>query len=338
MVDNIRFISKVIAKLNLQKLKSTVRLVHDRSNKSEIGLYFDIIKCAVLYGAGYNDYRYYDFENLSSKQRATYVTRGVNNKVVKLLNNPNFTQVISDKTLFNQKFRDYINKEWLDLRAASVGDLCKFLSGKEFIIAKPVKGSCGKGIEKYRVADFAGAEQIYNELINKEQFLIEEYIVQHPKMQQLYPYSVNTVRIATINHNGCQNVLYAFVRIGNNGAIVDNLNSGGMTAPVNVETGEVTHPGYDKNEKVYFNHPVTGTQIVGFKIPNWQQAKNICLDACKQIEQVGYIGWDVCITPNGVLLIEANEYPGHDILQLPCHLNKNKIGMLPQFKQFIKEL
>ena len=50
------------------------------------------------------------------------------------------------------------------------------------------------------------------------------------------------------------------------------------------------------------------------------------------------IGWDVCIGPDKPLLIEANQFPGHDIYQLPAHrLNNNKYGMVPVFEEALNK-
>ena len=54
------------------------------------------------------------------------------------------------------------------------------------------------------------------------------------------------------------------------------------------------------------------------------------------VPQVGVVGWDVCVTDNGPLLIEGNDYPGHDIYQLPPH-RTNGIGVLPKFQKAIAE-
>ena len=52
---------------------------------------------------------------------------------------------------------------------------------------------------------------------------------------------------------------------------------------------------------------------------------------------VRYIGWDVCITPDGPVLIEGNDYPGYDFWQLPEH-TPDKIGLLPYYKKMVPEL
>lgn len=39
--------------------------------------------------------------------------------------------------------------------------------------------------------------------------------------------------------------------------------------------------------------------------------------------KVGLVGWDVAITPNGQVMTEENNRPGHDIYQSKIHLNSD---------------
>ena len=67
--------------------------------------------------------------------------------------------------------------------------------------------------------------------------IIEEVIRQHPEISAIYPHSVNTYRIVTVLRDGTAHVAYSFIRIGNGGQFVDNINAGGMAAPIDPETG-----------------------------------------------------------------------------------------------------
>ena len=58
-------------------------------------------------------------------------------------------------------------------------------------------------------------------------------MIQHPKMMELCPTSVNTIRIATLLGDKKQGVVYAFLRIGN-GRVMDNVDCGGMAARVDL--------------------------------------------------------------------------------------------------------
>ena len=60
--------------------------------------------------------------------------------------------------------------------------------------------------------------------------LLEDYVVQHPELSALYPYSVNTLRIMTLIKGETIHII-ASIRIGNGGKVVDNINNGGMVNP-----------------------------------------------------------------------------------------------------------
>lgn len=75
---------------------------------------------------------------------------------------------------------------------------------------------------------------------------------------------------------------------------------------------------------------MTGHIIKGFQFPDWDKALEMCKEATHVVPQMGYVGWDVGFSINGPLFVEANEYPGHDIYQLPQH-TPDKQGIWPQF-------
>ncbi|MBR0136783.1 MAG: hypothetical protein IJM15_00005, partial [Erysipelotrichaceae bacterium] len=205
------------------------------------------------------------------------------------------------------------------------------------VIIKPCDMTSGTGVEKIYKKDFESLEKMYEYITSKGNYMIEEVIKQHPEINKLYPYAINTLRIVSILHDGTSDILYAFIRIGNNMKIVDNINNGGMCAPIDLETGIITQVGYDKDGITYENHPITGTPIKGFRIPYWEEAVKIVKESALVVPQMGYIGWDVAVTPDGPCFVEGNSLPGHDILQLPAHV-PDKIGMLPRYKKFIKGL
>jgi len=198
-------------------------------------------------------------------------------------------------------------------------------------MAKPIDGGCGKGIEKINAKNYNSSDELYDYLTDNHNFELEEVINQHEDLNKIYDGAINTVRIVTILKDNKPNIICAYFRIGN-GKFVDNFNSGGMVAPVDVETGIVADRAIDKNKNLYENHPQTGAKIKGFKFPYWEEALEMCRQASKVVPQMGYIGWDVCFTPTGPVFVEGNEYPGHDIYQLPEH-TPNKIGMMPIFNK-----
>ena len=227
-------------------------------------------------------------------------------------------------------FKDYIKREWINVKDTPKEDVVAFMQRHPVFMAKPVDGGCGHGIEKIDTSEYSSLDEVYNKLVEgNNNFELEEVIKQHPAVSAIYPDAINTVRVVTILKDGVAHVICAYFRIGN-GKFVDNFNSGGMVAPVNEVTGEVIDRAIDKKKNLYETHPQTGAKIKGFKFPDWDKAIAMCKEAAKVVPQMGYIGWDVCFTPDGPIFVEGNEFPGHDIYQLPEH-TPDKIGMMPKF-------
>lgn len=336
-MQRIQYLLRRILEMDYRSLFRTVGKLHKKTGKPWLWLFLDVVLCGLRYGAGYKDYELCEFYNLTGDQRKTYVTRGVNNRIVQLLNDPAFYHCVDDKNEFNRRYAPYIHRAWLDMTTASVDEFLGFMKNLDRVISKPTAACCGQGIEILCKADFPDLRNMYDHLISTQSGLIEEVIVQHPDISAIYPHSVNTYRIVTVLHNGQANVVYAFIRIGNGGRFVDNINAGGMAAPIDLDTGIIRYAAFDKDSNYYDVHPYTGHPIVGSQLPYWKESLEMCLAAAHVTPELGYIGWDIAVTRDGPQLIEGNEFPGHDILQMPPHV-PDKIGMLPRFKQFIPEL
>ena len=168
--------------------------------------------------------------------------------------------------------------------------------------------------------------------LNNKQLLLEEIAIQCEEISKLHPTSINTIRVITLKGK----VAAAYLRIGNHNKVVDNFNSEGLATPVNTESGIIEYPAIDKHDNLYEVHPITKIKIIGFKIPNWNKVIKLCVSASKEIPQIGYVGWDVCVGEKDVFFIEGNEFPGHDIYQLPPH-RKDGIGLYPKFKKIMEE-
>ena len=332
-MGKIGYLVKRIAKMDKKAMLRKVSSIHKKTGKSRIYLFFDMIKCGRKYGAGYMDYDLYEMYNLSPEQRDTYLTRGRNNDIDKKFNNKEFKWKLERKDQFNTNYNKYLKRDWVNVSGDNKEEVMEFLKKHDEFLAKPINGSCGKNIEKIKTKDYEDLEKLYDHLNGKE-LELEEIIKQHPDVSKIYPDSINTLRVVTILKDGETHIMATYFRIGNNGKFVDNFNSGGMVAPVNEETGEVMQSAIDKNKVLYEKHPATGTKIKGFKFPYWKEMIEMVTEASKIIPEMGYVGWDVAFTPNGPVLVEANDFPGHDIYQLPEH-TPDKIGVYPKFRKYL---
>jgi len=335
-LNKLKYILIRIKSMDFKNMIKQAKVVKKRTGKPVLITLVDMIYCGFKYLAGYMDYVVFEFYNLKKAQRETQVTRGINNQLVKTLNQKDHWYKFDKKDEFNRIFESFLKRDWLDLEKASEKDLAAFLEKHPTMIVKPRDGACGKGVEKLCVKDFKSSQKLKEYCLKNEQTVLEELIIQDKGMDKLFSGCVNTVRMVTITRNSEVHIVFCSVRIGAGDTIVDNLNSGGMAALVDSESGIITTDAADKNGVVYKLHPDTNTTIKGFKIPNFEEGREMVKKAAVLVKEIGYVGWDIAFSDKGALLIEGNHFPGHDIYQMPA-LTENGMGVLPRFKEAMGE-
>ncbi|MCQ2551172.1 MAG: hypothetical protein MJ146_03120 [Clostridia bacterium] len=191
------------------------------------------------------------------------------------------------------------------------------------LACKPQRGSQGQGFYKlsyhegkyYLNHEEANREDILEILGNPEsQYLITEYIKQHPVIDNIYSGAVNTMRIITFMKDGkTQEIGNAYMRFGSKktGA-VDNMGAGGMFVQVDMETGRFYNGKIITENEILpcSKHPDTGALIEGI-LPNWDIIKKGIKELNDDMPQLEYLGFDVAITEDGMKLPEINRAPGY---------------------------
>ena len=329
-MKHLGYILKRLRDMNYKAMFDMINHLHKKTGKGRMWLLWDMQRCATNYGAGYMDYNMFDMYDLTPAQRDTFLTRGRNNDFVRKYNDPTLMHLFRNKDEFNALFDGYIGREWVttDDRERALA----FMEKYPVFMAKSLSGIGGKGVQKLALADYDTPEQALDTIVAEMgKCLLEEVIVQHPAVSSVYPNAVNTLRCVTIYKDGEIHFVGTCFRIGNHGNVVDNFSSGGMVAPVDVKTGIVTDGGIDRPKNKFMIHPMTGTSIVGFQFPDWQAAMDMVTEAAKVVPGLRYVGWDIAFSDKGPVLVEGNEFPGHDLFQLPGH-NPQKTGIMDRME------
>lgn len=338
-MPSITYLFKRICSMNYKSMFDRIGIVKTKCNKPKFIIFCDMVWCGLRYGAGYVDYDVIGFYKLTSKQRKTMLTRGINNKFVKQLNNKAYWHTLDNKNEFNEIFSKYLKRDWFYPISKDKNASIEWMKKHPVFFAKPNDGTCGKNIEKISMGDDEWKndyEKVYQYLNENKIELLEEPIKQCDEMNKLNNSSVNTIRMVSVMNDANEvTVLTTFARIGN-GKCVDNFNSGGMTAKVNVETGIIEEAAVNKAGEIFENHPITGTKIKGFQIPFWTEAIDMVKEAAKLSPNIRYVGWDVGMSVNGPVFVEGNQFPGHDIYQVAEKIGPDDIGVLPKFEAAMK--
>lgn len=325
-----KYLISRIFKMDYKQFFKIINEIHLKTDKSKFVLFFDIVLTGLILQDGYMDYYAFRMYEMTFKQRKTYLSRGKNMQLIRKLNKKEDMGKLDNKINTNKLFSEYLKRDW-----SYIGDpkLIDFIEKHKKFMAKPTGGMCGKGIEIVDTKDFKTSKDIIKYLKEKKLDLVEEILIQHKVLADIYPTSVNTIRIVTINNHKIF-IIGGCIRIGLD-KCVDNFENGGICAVIDVEKGIIPGPAQDKAGKYYIKHPVTNNQIEGIEIPYYEELIDMIKKMAKKLPTLKYIGWDIGITPTGPSLIEANELPGNQIIQLP-YPNCKKEGVLPKIKEALK--
>ncbi|TPW70870.1 sugar-transfer associated ATP-grasp domain-containing protein [Schumannella sp. 10F1B-5-1] len=329
MLLRLRYLLNRARRLSPANLLGFAGRIAAGSGRSRLGILIDMLWCSVRYETAFQDYADWDFHLLTGAERRTYMTHPKSNHLVERYNAKEFRHTFRDKVEFNAAFAPHIGRDWLDVRESTPEQLQAFGAKHGRIMAKVPDSLSGLGIKSHRADEISDWAAFRETLLAGRQFLLEEFITQHPDMASLEPTSVNSLRMITFAEKGKVTVLAAVLKMGNGGD-VDNFSGGGMYTMLN-EQGVAEHPAFDAAGGTFAVHPRSGTSIVGFQVPLYAETLALLDEVAGQVPEMPYIGWDVAIGPDRPMLIEGN--PNSGVYQLKPSLSGVRTGLLPRYRE-----
>lgn len=184
---------------------------------------------------------------------------------------------------------------------------------------------------------------VRSKIKNLDEFLIVEFVAQAEYASSLFPESTNTIRIITILDPATSShyMPIAMHRIGRQASIpTDNSHRGGISAEIDCESGELLRvAARDRAGRLAWHdsHPETGVRITGVRVPGWNYVKQEILNAAEKLSFYKFMSWDVVVTNEGFVVLEADVVSGLRSLQQhrPLLLDDRLRGFM-EFHRFIR--
>lgn len=270
----------------------------------------DTDKCneCLYHGTFYEEYDAYDFAHKSDAERRTYLTDAIRNQLCAKANNGRQQAIVMDKYRTAKLYEDCYKRPFMLVDGKEDRKrFVKFCTPLGEVVAKPTDECAGRGVRLFCESTPEGWERCFEELISeKRRFIVEQRIRQHDFTAR-WSRSVNTVRVNTFQHNGQVDIFTTFIRTGRKEAFVDNGAQGGLFASIDDNTGVLITDGYDEHGKRYEVHPDSQVPFKGEQLPRWDELRAMATLLALRLPKVVYVGWDLALTPDGWVLMEANK-------------------------------
>lgn len=193
------------------------------------------------------------------------------------------------------------------------------------LVVKPRDGAHGAGVrllERSRGGTRVNGQEVDGlDDVLRGRVVVSEFVEQHEYARAIFPGSTNTLRVLSLRRHddGEPFVAAAIHRFGSERSKpVDNIELGGFTARVDLETGALgplaAIPGASiphGRRLVWFDeHPDTGTRVTGTVVPRWAEIVDELNRTMSLLPGFSWIGWDVAVTDDGLSIIEGNTGSG----------------------------
>lgn len=151
-------------------------------------------------------------------------------------------------------------------------------------------------------------------------YLIDETIEQHNKLNEINPNCINTLRVNTFrNLNGEIIICNCQLRLGVGDAWVDNSTAGGITLIYDIDANKLNKRAYSlyrQGGKTFLQHPSTKFVFENKSLPFSEDIK-LLVKKTALLFDTPIIGWDIAYTKNGPIVIEGNDNPSVMLMQVP---------------------
>lgn len=322
----------IVNHINKYKLLKDM-FIGKTSKLESVKIFFDFWISVIVLGAGINDYFQYNFYKKNYSERNKFIVGRKWKKILLKCNGSTKIDIFDDKLKFNNKFNEFLKRDWLDVDKSNYDKVSEFILNHDSFFLKQNIGSGGNGISKHISKEIKDLKEFYNRIKGKS-FILEEAIVQDKSLAEFNPSSVNTIRVVTIRDKDVVHIMDAILRMGNGEKSTDNFHQHGLAMKMDVDSGEVVSKAIDKSNNKYTEHPISHKKLLGYKVPYWDKVLDAVTRASKISNKVRYVGWDIAILENGeVSIIEGNCSSDPDITQMP-----KQIGRWEDYKKVIDNL
>jgi hypothetical protein len=190
------------------------------------------------------------------------------------------------------------------------------------LFSKPAKGGNGSGAARwirqpdgrYRsesgaVLDGGGLLSALRSAARGGALIVQPCVRNHPMVEGLVGSTLATIRfVSLLLPDGAWEPVLAIQRSAAADSAVDNSARGGVACPVDLATGTLG-PAMTMGEAgVCFSshHPRTAAEVQGARLPFWTETLQLVERAHRTFPGCPALGWDIAITAEGPLLVEAN--------------------------------
>jgi len=282
--------------------------------------FYSAIYCQQMYGSSFIEYGMYHFEKRTHAEKTEYVTWYNRYIYMAFLNRQKDLHLLDNKYEAYSMLKPYYKREAIAIGGwEDYEEFCRFAARHSSIFVKPINLELAEGVHRLAIESDTDLRATFSSLLDEahnltsqditrpidHRLILEEEIIQSAIMAKFNPHEMSLLRVTTILVKDKVHFFYPCIRIMTGDGISQHGEMYSVDALIDADSGIILTDGIEVRFTIEC-HPITGTRIKGFAMPEWDSLKTMLSEAARRLPTLRYIGWDVAHTDNGWCIIEGN--------------------------------
>ena len=274
------------------------------------------------YNITYFEYLYLYFKVLTLDKKQEILTSKLNTKLINELNPFDLRYKIVNKGEFNYLFNKYIKRDFLILNEDNKEEFRLFIKSRDKIFLPSLDNF------KPKILDIKHTNEwnLHQELINTHHYIVEEMVTHHPIFNKITDKSLITIKFITLLIDNKVHILGSYLDI--------EINEEKYYILVDIDNGKTYDYGIHNYIKI---NKINDYEIKSFKIPYFKETLKMVYELPYVISNLKYLSFEIAITNNDCLLINASDIPNYQVLQFFLYL-KDHDGLYKTIKNIRGEI
>lgn len=314
-------------KKELKNLNKNIKEITKRSNKSYIRILLDIYISYLKYSITYEEYKIFEFENVSKNKRDTYVGKVRKEYINKHLTDKHALSLLNNKTKFNIKFDKYLNREIINIKDISYKEYEDFVKDKKEITCRCEAPDEGRTI-KFNLKDYRSPAFILEKINKNKLYYMEATHKPNKLLEKLNKNNLTTISIVTVHRKNTIDILYAEINM--------YLKDKTLSSKIDLKSKKTIYDFIDEKYNVYKTHPETNENLNDIELPLIDEMINISKTCALAIDEIKEIKWNFTLSNTKAYLVSASLWNDYIEAQIPNYL-KDSISFMPYYRKVINE-
>ena len=288
-----------------KRLNDTIKYVKQTNNVFRIVIVFDIFYSFILYGCTINEYKIFDFYNVSLDKRNTYLT--------KLRKNSLFSSNIKkSKGKFTRKkiyslFKEYLNREVKELKNISFKEFELLALDKKILMFSDNNNK--NKICVMNLSDFRSPAFMLDKAKKSGYEYVEEFKRPNKVFNKINKDGLSIVSIVTLNTYNSIEIVSSSLKLQFKDNLIETILDKGITK----------YPFLDSSDNIY--KELNNNELINIEVPKYQELVDLAKKLASEINDIKEIEWLFTLTDNKIELLGAGIWNNYLFAQKQIYLN-----------------